>query len=356
MYIEKITLNNFRNYKNQEIHFKENVNIIYGNNAQGKTNIVESIFLCAMGKSFRTKKENELIKFGENIAKVQIEYKTKDRNGKIDVEISDKKVFYINGIKQNKISNIIGNINIVMFTPDNIDIIKGGPSKRRRFLDMMISSLKPNYLHLLNMYNKVLEQRNNYLRKNNEKDLSFLDILDEQLAEYSLKIYEYRRKYIEKIEKVQSVIHKQVTESGNLEENIRIEYISNCRNKTAFINDLKKYRNIDIKKGYTSLGIHRDDFIIYINNKSVSIYGSQGQQRTAILSLKLSELEIVEEEIGEKPILLLDDFMSELDETRRKNFIERIKNNQVIITGTDKIEIDGKKIKNFYVKNGEIYT
>ena len=352
MYINKIKLNNFRNYENQEISFDNEVNIIYGNNAQGKTNIIESIFIAALGKSFRAKKDNELIKFGKDFSKIEINYQRKDREGKINIEIGDRKTFYINGVKQNKISNIVGNINIVLFTPDDIEIIKGGPSKRRRFLDMMISSLKPNYLHLLNMYNKVLEQRNNYLRKNNDKDFSMLDIWDEQLSDYCLKIYEYRKKYIEEIEKKQQVIHKMVTESGNVEENIKIEYISNFKNKEDFLKNLKNNRNIDIKKGYTSIGIHRDDFIIYINDKQVAIYGSQGQHRTSILSLKLSELDIVEEQIGEKPILLLDDFMSELDETRRRNFIERIKDNQVIITGTEKIEIDGKKIKNFNVKNG----
>ena len=353
MFVKKIILNNFRNYEYQEINLEENINIIYGNNAQGKTNIIESIFLAAIGKSFRAKRENELIKFGKENSKIQVEYKRKDREGKINIEIGDKKVFYINGVKQNKISNIVGNINIVMFTPDDIDIIKGGPTKRRRFLDMMISSLKPNYLHLLNMYNKVLEQRNNYLRKYNEKDLSMLDIWDEQLAEYSSQIFDYRKKYIEKIEIKQIVIHKQVTESGKLDENIKIKYISNYKNKEDFLMSLKKVRNIDLKKGYTSIGVHRDDFIIYINDKDVSIFGSQGQQRTSILSLKLAELDVVEEEIGERPILLLDDFMSELDETRRKNFINRIKDNQVIITCTDKIEIEGKILKNFYVEEGK---
>ena len=176
MYINKIKLNNFRNYENQEISFDNEVNIIYGNNAQGKTNIIESIFIAALGKSFRAKKDNELIKFGKDFSKIEINYQRKDREGKINIEIGDRKTFYINGVKQNKISNIVGNINIVLFTPDDIEIIKGGPSKRRRFLDMMISSLKPNYLHLLNMYNKVLEQRNNYLRKNKDKDFSMLDI------------------------------------------------------------------------------------------------------------------------------------------------------------------------------------
>ena len=162
MYIEKVVLENFRNYKKQEICFKKGVNIIYGNNAQGKTNIIEAIFLCSMGKSFRAKKDKELINFNEKSAKVSVEYKKKDRIGNIKVDIADKKIFFVNDVKQNKVSDIVGKINIVIFTPDNIEIIKDGPAKRRKFLDMMISSLKPNYIHLLNTYNKALEQRNNF--------------------------------------------------------------------------------------------------------------------------------------------------------------------------------------------------
>jgi len=216
---------------------------------------------------------------------------------------------------------------------------------------MMISSLRPNYIHLLNNYNKILEQRNNYLRqiKMENKSPKMLDIWDEQLSEYSFKIYEYRKYFIEKFSNKIENIHNLITKSGK--EKIKIKYISNSKNKISFLENLKKSREIDIKRGYTATGIHRDDFMVYINDRQVSIFGSQGQQRTAILTLKLCELEIVKEEIGESPILLLDDFMSELDGERRTNFLENIEGNQVVITGTDKIELKNKS-SIFFVENG----
>ena len=356
MNIEKIQLENFRNYKNQEVLFNKNINIIYGDNAQGKTNIIEAIFLCSMGKSFRTNKDKDLISFGEKFSKVKIFYTKKDREGNVEVDIEDKKVFLVNGVRQNKISDIIGKINVVIFTPDNIDIIKDGPQKRRKFLDMMISSLKPNYLHILNQYNKVLEQRNNYLKqiKLENKSEELLEIWDEQLAKFSVQIFEYRNKYVEKIKEKINVIHNSITKSGkDNEENIKIKYISTGKDIESFKRALINSRKIDISRGYTATGIHRDDLIIYVNHKPVSVFGSQGQQRTAILSLKLCELEIVKEEIGEMPILLLDDFMSELDEKRRTSFLENIRDCQVILTCTDKIDIK-ENVKTLYVKNGFI--
>ena len=313
--------------------------------------LLNLFFYVLIGKSFRAKKDKELINFDENNSKVEIEYEKKDRKGKIKLNINEKKTIFSNDVKQNKISDIIGKINIVIFTPDDIEIIKEGPQKRRRFLDMMISSLRPNYMHLLNNYNKILEQRNNYLRqiKTENKSVKMLDIWDEQLAEYSFKIYEYRKYFIEKFSNKIENIHNLITKSGK--EKIRIKYISNSTNKISFLENLKKSRDIDIKRGYTATGIHRDDFMIYINDRQVSIFGSQGQQRTAILTLKLCELEIVKEEIGESPILLLDDFMSELDEKRRTNFLENIKGNQVIMTGTDKIEIENES-SIYFVENG----
>lgn len=304
-----------------------------------------------IGKSFRAKKDKELIKFEKDVSKIKINYKKTDREGSISIEIKDKKTFFSNDIKQNKISDIIGKINVVIFTPDDIEIIKDGPQKRRRFLDMMISSLRPNYIHLLNSYNKILEQRNNYLRqiKLENKDPNMLDIWDLQLSEYSYKIYTYRKYFINKFSEKIKDIHNLITKSGK--EDIKIKYISNSDNQKSFLENLKKSRAIDIKRGYTATGIHRDDFIIYINNRQVSIFGSQGQQRTAILTLKLCELNIVKEEIGETPILLLDDFMSELDEKRRKNFLENIKGNQVILTCTDRINIDNNN-SIFYVEKG----
>ena len=351
MYIKKINLKNFRNYDEQELELKKNLNIFYGNNAQGKTNILESIFLCAFAKSFRTKKEEELIKFGKEKAFVEIQYEKSDREGKINLEISDKKYFSVNGVKVKKFSDLLGKINIVMFNPDNIEIIKDGPAKRRRFLDMLISQLKPSYVYNINLYAKTLEQRNTYLRqiKYENKPKEMLEIWNEKLAELAEKIYIERNQIINKIRNKLKKIHYEITES---KEEIEIKYKSNCKNKEEYLNYLKKYEEIDIQRGYTSVGIHRDDFEIFINKNLVNIYGSQGQQRTSILSLKLAEVEVIYDEIGEYPILLLDDFMSELDEERRKKFISTIKNNQVLITCTDKIEIENGQI--FYVDNGKV--
>ena len=355
MYINKIKLQNFRNYNEQEINLNKSINVFYGDNAQGKTNILEAIFLCTFGKSFRTNKEKELIKLGKDNANVIIEYEKKDRDGKISIYISDKKQILVNGIKIKKLSELLGNINIVIFTPDDINILKGGPALRRRFLDMMIGQLKPNYVYTLNMYIKTLEQRNNYLRqiKEENKPENLLDIWDEKLIEYADIIYKYRKEFIDKIKKKINIIHKKITDE---KEEINIQYISNCESKEVYSELLKQRRKLDIIKGFTTKGIHRDDFEIYINNKELSIYGSQGQNRTAILSLKLSELQVIYDEIEEEPILLLDDFMSELDINRRKNFLNNINNTQVIITCAEKIEFLKENVDYclYQVKEGEI--
>ena len=353
MYIEKIKLQNFRNYKQLELNLNKNINIIYGNNAQGKTNILESIFLCSFGKSFRTTKEKEMIKFNETNLIVEVFYQKKDRDGKIKIEIGDKKQIYLNGIKIKKLSELLGNVNIVIFTPDDINILKDGPAGRRRFLDMMIGQLRPNYVYNLNMYLKTIEQRNNYLRQIREenKPEEMLEIWDEKLADYAEKIFNYRDEFIKKIMQKINKIHSEITEN---KETLEIEYISNCEKKENYLKLLKERRKLDIIKGFTTKGIHRDDFMIYINEKEVGTYGSQGQNRTVVLSLKLAELNVIYDEIGEYPILLLDDFMSELDEERRKNFINNIKNTQVILTGTEKIDLPNLECNLYNVKKGEI--
>ncbi len=349
MYINKIKLQNFRNYKDEVIELDKNLNIFYGNNAQGKTNILEAIFLCAFGKSFRTNKEKELIYLGENTLNTEINYQKSDRDGKIRIIISNKKQIEINGVKIKKLSELLGNINIVIFTPDDIQILKNGPSERRRFLDMMIGQLRPNYVYNLNNYLKTLDQRNNYLKqiKEENKPEEMLEIWDEKLAEYALNICNYRIEFIQKIKNKIAEIHSKITE-----ETINIEYITECSNKESYLNLLRQRRKLDIIKGFTTKGIHRDDFKTYINGKEIEIYGSQGQHRTAVLSLKLAELYVIYDEIGEYPILLLDDFMSELDEKRRKSLIENIKNTQVIITCTDKMNLENGKL--FYVENGQV--
>ena len=307
--------------------------------------------LCAYGKSFRVKKDSDLIKFDKDKAKIDLIYERVDREGKIEVEIEGKKSFSSNGIKLNRISDVVGKINVVIFTPDDINIVKEGPKERRRFIDMMISSLKPNYLHLLSSYNQALEQRNNYLRqiKQENKDTSMLDIWDDQLSNYSSEIYRYRKLYIEKISEKLNSYYEMIT--NNKEEKVKIKYISTGKDKQTYSDNLAKTRDIDIKRGFTSTGIHRDDFILYINDRPAQVYGSQGQKRTLLLALKLCELSIVKEDINESPILLLDDFMSELDETRRNNFLENIKECQIIITCTDKIKLDAD-YSEYYVEKG----
>ena len=356
MYIKKVKLENFRNYDNLEVEFKKDFNLIYGNNAQGKTNILEAIYLSAIGKSFQTNKDSEMIKIGKEKAKVEIEYETKDREGKITVEIADKKTFFINGIKQKKISDIIGKINIVLFYPNNIDIIKGGPAERRRFLDIMISQLKPNYIHILNKYLKTLDQRNAYLKqiKFDNKSKDMLEIWDESLSQLSYQIYTYRSEYIKKIKEKIKVIHNKITNCGQQDEKIEISFISSGKSQKDFYENLLRNRENDIRKGYTSTGSHRDDFDIYINDKKVNVYGSQGQQRTSVLSLKLTELNIIQDEIEEPPILLLDDFMSELDENRRNNLTNAIENNQVFITCTDKILVEEKNNTIYHIENAKL--
>ncbi len=350
MYIEKIKLSNFRNYIEQEIKLDKNINILYGNNAQGKTNIIEAIYLSAIGKSCRTSKDKELININKGFAVDEIKYSKKDREGTIKVEISDKKQISVNGIKAKKMSEVLGNINIVLFTPDDIDIFKEGPSRRRKILDVMISQLRPNYLYNLNMYNKVLEQRNNYLKqiKFENKQEELLSIWEEKLADYAEVIYNYRKEFVEKIKEKIVDIHKKITDNKEI---LRIEYVSNFLNRENFIKTLEKNRKLDIIKGFTGKGVHRDDLKLYINDEEIEIYGSQGQRRSTILSIKLSELEIIKEEIEEMPILLLDDFMSELDKERREKFLEDVKDTQIIITCTDKLELKNEYKKIFYVEN-----
>ena len=301
------------------------------------------------GKSYRTNKDKEIINTTKQFSKVEINYSKKDRDGKIRVEIADKKNIFVNDIKVKRMSEALGNINVVLFNPDDINIFKEGPDKRRKLLDVMISQLRPNYIYSLNMYLKTVDQRNTYLKqiKSENKPQEMLEIWESKMADYAEIIYSYREEFVEKIKEKIVDIHKKIT---NGKEEIRVEYISDFKSKEQFLKELEHSRKIDIIKGFTGKGIHRDDLKFYINGDSVEIYGSQGQRRSTILSIKLSELEIIKEEVDENPILLLDDFMSELDEERRKNFLEDVKDTQIIITCTDKLELKNENKRLFYVE------
>jgi len=353
MIIKNIKLKNFRNYDELDLSLDSGINIFYGDNAQGKTNIIEAIFMSAIGKSFRTNKDSDLVKLGESYAQVCVDYVDNQREGNIKIEVSDKKRVKFNDIPLKKLSEILGKVFVVLFTPDDINILKGSPAGRRKFLNIMISQLRPNYMFALSEYVKAMNQRNVYLKqiKFENKPEDMLDIWDTKLAELGMRVYLYRKEFIEKISNKIHNIHSNIT---NNKEKIEIFYNFECGSKEEYFERLRKSRKSDIQRCTTNYGVHRDDFYIKINDNLISSYGSQGQHRTAILSLKISELQIIYDEMGEYPILLLDDFMSELDKDRRKNLLENIYNNQIIITCTDKNFFNEIDSKLYNVSKGKI--
>ena len=368
MRIKKIQAENFRNLENIKIEFSDGINIIYGNNAQGKTNIIEAIYVFSFGKSFRATKEIELLKFDKDYFLSKIDIIKKDRDTEMSFgfdKITNKKMIKINGVIQKKVSDIIGKLNIVVFKPEDIKIVTDSPTIRRKYIDFVISSISKSYLDNITKYKKVLEERNNLLKeikirfkgskKLLETDQNLLDVYDKILSKLNIDIYNERNKIINKLNTYIYDIHLKLTENYTKSENLHIKYVSNvAEDIEKMYNNLSKSRLNDISKGYTSLGIHRDDYMISINSLDVSIYGSQGQKKSSIISLKLSELKVIEEVIGEKPVLLLDDYMSELDEKRRLKFLDIIEDIQIIITTTHKISIEGKENTYFYVDNGKI--
>lgn len=351
MYIKNLNINNFRNYRNVDISFNEKVNIIIGNNAQGKTNLLEAIYMTSLGKSFRTARDNEMIMFDNEKASIKAEIKKK--NTEINLEINlfqkQKKIIKINGIKLNKNTDILENVYIVVFSPEDLKIVKDGPEKRRNFINRELCQIKPLYYHNLFKYSKLLLQRNAFLKNINiEKyDKNMLDIWNRELVEYGIKLIKERSIFIKKLNAISSIIHKNIT---NGKEDIELIYENNIYKKTDEITDKNIYLNKleesirkDFIRGNTDIGPHKDDIIIKVNNKDIRNYGSQGQQRTAALALKLAEIKFIEEETGETPILLLDDVLSELDAERQKFLINSLKDIQLFITTTE--------ISNFIEKN-----
>ncbi len=335
MYLKNLKLKNFRNYTEEEVNFIDGINLFVGNNAHGKTNIIEAIYLCAIGKSYRTLKDMEVINFNSNVCNLDINY-IKDNienNVKININNLNKKEIIKNDVKIKKLSDHVGEILIVIFSPDSLDIVKGSPSKRRSFVDMICCQLSKSYLILHQEYMKCLKLKNTLLKKD-IIDKEYIHILHEKMSDYIIKIVNFRKNTIDKILNKAIDIEKELTD--NLEY-INIKYISDFLDKDK--EEVKKYLDdhlyIDILRKSAVKGIQRDDIDIYINDLDVSKYGSQGQKRTALLTLKLANFEVLKEEMEETPILLLDDIMSELDSTRINFLLKYIENYQSIITTTD---------------------
>ncbi len=334
MIIESIELKNYRNYDELHMDFSHGTNILYGDNAQGKTNVLEAIYVCATTKSHRGSKDKEIIQFDRNESHIKLNIRKKDIPYRIDMHLKKNKAkgVAVNGVPIRKASELFGIVNVVFFSPEDLNLIKNGPAERRRFVDLELCQLNKLYVHSLVQYNRIVTQRNKLL-----KDMAFrpdyeetLDIWDMQLVQYGKEMIGYRKEFIEQLDGIIGPIH------GNLsgeKETLRILYEPNVE-EDAFEDVIRRSRQQDIKQKTTLIGPHRDDLSFIINGIDIRRFGSQGQQRTAALSLKLAEIELVEKTVYDYPILLLDDVLSELDSSRQNQLLAGINHIQTVITCT----------------------
>ena len=352
MFIKTLNLTNFRNYKSQILNFSDGLNIIYGLNGQGKTNIIEAIYFFQSGRSYRALKDKECVKFDEDYSKIEASFEKLTGKSDSMIFLSDSKSVKINGCLIDRLSELVGEYSMVIFTPDYLNLIKEGPGVRRQFIDSFISQVKPVYFKNLINYYRILKQRNNLLKQKRNSIEETLFLWDEKLASLGVEICAMREAAIEKINETVNLTD---TENEKTEK-IRFSYLPSVKgdfkNKDYFIEFLKNNHERDIEKGITLYGPHRDDFEIFMNDINLKKFGSQGQMRSCVLKLKLSECMIIKEKTGEEPILLLDDILSELDEKRRKFFLSKIKDKQVIVTCTDKEEFFEKEARIFKVSEG----
>lgn len=358
MYIKEIQLKDFRNYESLSVKFNEKVNLFLGPNAQGKTNLLESLYITSMGKSFRTVKDRDMIRFGTDFFRIKV---TAFREEELVVEIAvnreGKKGIKIDGVKAKKLSQLLEHIYMVVFSPEDLRIVKDEPEKRRKFMDRELCQIRPSYYSSLNQYRKTLMQRNAYL-KEFQIDETILDIWDSKLSEYGSRIIAQRDAFVKKVNTISQEIHGEIT---NHKEKLQVVYepsIRPCENlREAFYEAMKKNRQSDLKKRTTGRGPHKDDLKLSANGIDIRSFGSQGQQRTAALSLKLSEIKLIQEEIGESPILLLDDVLSELDQQRQNYLINSLSDIQTFITTTElskEVEQCLGNIRSFHIEKGDI--
>lgn len=357
MILKSVALSHFRNYSDMYMEFDKGTNILYGDNAQGKTNILEAVYVSGTTRSHKGSKDKELIQFGQEESHIRTVVERDGLDYQIDMHIKKNKSkgIAINKVPIKKAAELFGILNIVFFSPEDLNIIKNGPSERRRFLDMELCQLDQIYLYHLTKYNKILNQRNKLL-----KDINFkpelkdtLSVWDKQLIDYGKKIIESRQKFIAELNGIVTNIHRNI--SGNKEE-LTIRYEPNIEER-FLEQELKKNQERDLKFGMTSVGPHRDDMCFMIHEVDIRKYGSQGQQRSCALSLKLSEIELVKKSIRQTPVLILDDVLSELDSSRQNYLLNSIHDIQTVITCTgldefvkNRFEID----KVFKVVNGTV--
>lgn len=350
MIIKNLTLVDYRNIEKLNIDLSPNVNVFYGDNAQGKTNILESMYVCATGRSQRTHFSRDLIRFKCDSAHIQMTVEKDTFSDKINIHIksNNKKGIAINNIPVKNVNELFGTVNIIFFSPEDLNLVKEGPSQRRKYMDIELCQLSKIYANNLSRYYRILRERNILLKKNTDKIA--LDVYDTQLFEYGTKIIKERSLFIDDLNKRSSFIHSDITSN---KENLEVIYLPNVSTDN-FIKKLQSAREKDLYYGTTSVGIHKDDLLFNINGVNAREFGSQGQQRTVCLSLKLAEVDIVKDKTNYNPILLLDDVLSELDRNRQLYILNSIKNVQTIITSTgiEDINENVEDVKFFYVKDG----
>jgi len=344
LYLKEIRLNNFRCFKELKFNPQRGLTLLTGRNAQGKTSVIEAVYLCSTGRSHRTSKDKELIKWGENSLNISSVITKSSGEDQIIVQLKsgDRKKIELNGVGIARLGELMGNVNCVMFSYDDLKFVREGPIERRKYMDIAISQVKPRYFYSLQQYNRILSQRNTLL-KAITKDLSLkktLRVWNEQIADVASYITLERITFVGKIVKIAASFHNSLSFE---KEQLQLSYIPSIPVKIAETSSVKQtYYDIlsaredeDIKRGTTCIGCHRDDLVPKINGVDLRLYGSQGQQKTAVLSLKLAEMHFMKNETGESPVLLLDDCLSEIDFYRQKKLFELTKDFQTILTVSD---------------------
>ncbi|WP_078578642.1 DNA replication/repair protein RecF [Salipaludibacillus agaradhaerens] len=369
MHINTLTIKDYRNYKELSIDFKNRVNVILGENAQGKTNLMEAIYVLALAKSHRTPRDKELIRWDQPFAKV--EGHLTNRNGPLHMEVvfSNKgKKVKLNHIEKKRLSDYIGSCNIVMFAPEDLTLVKGSPQVRRRFLDMEMGQIYNIYLYHLSQYHKVLKQRNQWLKDVQQRkinaDATMLEVMTEQLVQSAAQVITKRYEFLEKLQSWARQVHDEIShgkEELDVVYNPSSHVSEDMDLSTMMITLQEQYHGLqerEMQRGTTLIGPHRDDLTLLVNGRDIQTYGSQGQQRTTALSLKLAEIELIKEKTGDYPILLLDDVLSELDDQRQSHLLNTIKGKvQTFVTTTSVGGIDHELMKEadtFYVTDGII--
>lgn len=355
MLIHNMSVKDFRNFDEQHLTLDRGLNILYGNNGQGKTNFLESIYLCATGRSQRAGLDREMIRFGQKEAHVRATIL--EGSDRIDIHLKrdEKKGVAINGLPVKKLGELFGTLLVVMFSPEDLSLVKAGPAVRRHFMDMELCQISPVYYHHIQQYYRILRQRNDLLKtlRHKRELIDTVELWDEQLAESGGRIIAYRNDFVEKLNKSASELHTRIT---NHKESLDIQYRPHT--SAVYLKDkLKKTLERDIMLGSTSSGIHKDELLFFINGNDARIYGSQGQQRCASLAAKLAEIDLIRGEKGDKPVLLLDDVLSELDKTRQEWLMDAIQSIQTVVTCTG-VEDTIKKISAgaviYHVREGKI--